>query len=322
MITYQNHAQSFGDSESCNVNAQDNGNMYAQQYRISPREATFKLIYSDINGDLWNCTGTLINRHTSDAEVGFYFLTARHCSYNINYNEVQTLCFNYQSPDGFSSNTANSNEGHDYVQSGRDFYNLNILETEGYEYLHKSKLRLVQEYAWGDFALLEILTPVPPHFNISFAGWNPSLFHNGVTIGTPSSYFDPYISIHHPKGDIKKVSTTSYIHWNENPVATDCYTITTVINVLFGWIWGNQVSTQVICNWLDNPYFTVFGWQHGITQTGSSGSGMFNRNNNQIGVLSFGPENFCNVGNFDNYGKLRSQYSKQSIKNILNPFKQ
>jgi len=31
---------------------------------------------------------------------------------------------------------------------------------------------------WGDFAMFEILTPVPPHFNIAYAGWNPNKFNN------------------------------------------------------------------------------------------------------------------------------------------------
>lgn len=83
---YHSHAQSFGDSETCNVNAQDNGSDYARQYRTAPREATFKYTYTDKGDAQWNCTGTLINRHTNDADVGFYFLTARHCSHDIDYN--------------------------------------------------------------------------------------------------------------------------------------------------------------------------------------------------------------------------------------------
>jgi len=69
---------------------------------------------------------------------------------------------------------------------------------------------------------------------------------------------------------------------------------------------------------MDNPWFTVLGWQHGTTEPGSSGSGMFNRNNKQIGVLSWGFAS-CDPAFFDNYGKFRSNYFKKSIKNTLNP---
>lgn len=259
-----------------------------------------------------------MNRKTEDGNLGFYFLTAKHCTDGVDFDDVHTLYFNYQSPDGNTNNTATTNRGIEDWQTGEINPFTSSLTTQGYEYRHATQLRLVQDYSWGDFALVEILTPVPPHFNVSFAGWNPSLFHNGIQVGTPTVFFEPYVGIHHPRGDIKKLSTAPFIHWNENPIATDCYTITVIIDVLFGWIWGHRTSTQVICNWMDNPWFTVLGWQHGTTEPGSSGSGMFNKNNKQIGVLSWGVAN-CDPAFFDNYGKFRSNYFRKSIKNTLNP---
>lgn len=316
--------QNWNQSASCNINSQDGASNYARVHRTPPREATVKIRFTDIN---CNCSGTIVNRNTSDNDVKFYLLTARHCLFgqsedpcpSVNLDGEHELYFNYQSPDGNTFNTVSTNHGINAWQSGEFNPNTNTTESQGYEYLHRSRLRLVNDFTWGDFALLEIITPVPPHFNISHAGWNPSLFHNGVQVGTMPQNFDPYIGIHHPKGDIKKLSTIQYIHWNENPIATNCYTITVIIDVLFGWIWGHTISTQVICNWMDNPWLSVFAWNQGITQPGSSGSGLFNKNNRQIGILSFGPENFCNLGNMDQYGKFRSNYFKQSIKNTLNP---
>jgi len=281
-LSIKSSAQSWDESADCHINAQDNGADYARVYRTPPREATVKIRFSDGG----TCTGTLMNRKTGNGNLGFYMLTAKHCTDGVDFNDMHTLYFNYQSPDGNSNNTAITNRGIEDEQSGADPTNPLIFENDGYEYRHRTQLRLVEDFSWGDFALVEILTPVPPHFNISFAGWNPSLFHNGIQVGTPMDFFEPYIGIHHPRGDIKKLSTAPYIHWNENPIATDCYTITVIIDVLFGWIWGHEISTQVICNWMDNPWFTVLGWQHGTTEPGSSGSGMFNRNNKQIGVLS------------------------------------
>ena len=168
---------------------------------------------------------------------------------------------------------------------------------------------------------MEILTPIPPHFNISFAGWNPNRRYNGIkTYINPPGFggFDNFIGIHHPKGDIKKISTVNSILWLENPFATGCRTVTIIIDVLFGWIWGRSFSTQVICSYIDNPFINLT-WGRGISQKGSSGSGLFNKDNDQIGIASYGPENFCNLGNINGYSKLHYFYSKADIRNTLNP---
>jgi hypothetical protein len=305
--------QSWGEAEDChvNVNNPDYQNLPIRQGTIS---STVKIRFSD-GGE---CSGTLINRNTSDGDVGFYLLSARHCVNDIDFGANHTLCFNYQSPDADNESTPPTNRGERNRQSGEIlFAGTTITDTidDGFEYLHNTQLRLVSWFIWGDITLLEILTPIPPHFNLTYAGWNPSRFGTGIsTDHLPTDFY----GVHHPRGDIKKISGTNGIVWLETPIATGCYTITTVIDVLFGWIWGNSVSTSVICNYVDNPWMTVPDWQYGISENGSSGSGFFDSNNSLIGVLS-GSLSTCDFKSTTTYGKLHANYSNAKIKNTLNP---
>lgn len=300
------YSQRWGLAEDCHVNAND-PNYNNIPLRSNSISATVKLYIKGTSTNSWS-SGTLINRNTSDSDVGFYILTAKHCIDEIDLNKEHYIYFNYQSPDGDNESTPVSNRG---IVDGQS----TSLSDNAHEYFHKSKLRVVSSFTWGDMALLEILTPIPVHFNISYAGWNPSRF--GTVISTDHLPTDFY-GIHHPRGDIKKISGTNSILWLETPIATGCYTITTVIDVLFGWIWGNKVSTSVICNYVDNPWVTVADWQYGISEHGSSGSGFFDSSNELIGVLS-GSLSTCDFKSTTTYGKLHANYSNSSIKNTLNP---
>ena len=301
-------SQSFGLSHPLQINVNDN--YYSSQSMKGIINATVKLIITTKNGKKSSCTGTLINRNTSDNNIGFYVLTARHCFFeddgmgdmDFDSNADHYVVFNYQSPDWSSRSTPISNRGEEYKQS-------TSLTDNGYEYFHITKLRLVDYFFWGDFALVEILTPVPPHFNFTYAGWYPSKFGSYSAKETVPA---PIVNIHHPKGDIKKINGTSNILWAENPIiSTSCYTVTMVIDVLLGWIWDRQALTSVICNYVDNPWLVVLGFNYGSTEHGSSGSGIFSPKKQLLGVLSGGTD-------YD-FGKLQANYSNSSIKNVMNP---
>ncbi len=292
-------AQRFGWAKSCNVNVNDPSHWSpAKDIIIS---STVKLSLGGF------CSGTLVNRNTSDGSLGFYILTAKHCIDGLNFGANQTLYFNYQSPDASNSSTALSNRG---VVAGQS----TSLSSNGHQYAHVTKLRKVQDFTWGDLALLEVLTPIPPHFNLTYSGWTPSRFYNGPLTGLPNQY----TGVHHPRGDIKKMSGAVQVVWLENPIATGCYTVTKVIDVLFGWIWKRKWSTSVICNYIDNPWVTVPLFHYGTIEGGSSGSGLFNSNWRNFGVLS-GSTAGCTVPGVTTYGKLHANYSNAAIKNTLNP---
>ena len=62
-------------------------------------------------------------------------------------------------------------------------------------------------YSFSDFALLELSASPPDSYNVFYAGWS--------AIDTPA---DSVVAVHHPSGDIKKISfdydqvtSTSYL---------------------------------------------------------------------------------------------------------------
>jgi len=295
----------FGWASYLNKNANSTG--YGHESRKPVIDATFRILFSGVS----YCTGTLINRNTDEESVGYYFVTARHCFYSGDYgngdnvfdsNTDYYLVFNYQSPTGNNDDTPKSNRGYSLDQSK------SLLNDSAFEYIHKTKLRLVDKFFWGDFALFEILTPIPPHFNITYSGWSPA---RQYSFDLGPWYPTALVCVHHPRGDIKKISGANSMWWLETPISTGCYTVTTIIDFLFGWIWGHKVSTKVICNYVDiNPWISIPSFVYGTTEHGSSGSGLFTQNNYLIGVHS-GPGN--------SYGKLRANYFNASIKNVMNP---
>lgn len=303
-------AQGWGSALPCHFNVNDPFGPLATGYRRPVIDATFKIRYP--NG---TCTGTLINRNVSDDEIGFYFLTAKHCHKDVDFSANLGLIFNYQSPDGITINTAPDNMGVTYAQSGSADMGTT---SNGYEYLHNSKVEVLAEFPWGDIALCRIVTPIPPHFEIAYAGWNPNRFYSGGNL-TADGSDQRYATIHHPRGDIKKISTARSVKWLEMPWATGCYTITKVIDVLFGWIWKRRFSTSVICNYIDNPFLEVYPWHFGLSEEGSSGAGLFNASNRLIGVLKGFPTSGCVITVPDGFGKLHANYANAKMRNTLNP---
>lgn len=339
LFNFKLFAQSsgFGASGSCNINVHDP--RYQNNLRSPVIDATFMWII----GDGGQCSATLVNRNTSDDQVGFYFVTARHCvtagglaqeldptSPAIDFSLNQYLIFNYQSPDANNSDVPQTNSGIGcfYQSGGTTYQNPNQTSlypsnsnfpyfSNGYEYQHISKVRLVNRFYWGDFALCEILTPLPPHFNVTYAGWNPSPFSQVALTNSPFLLPSSYVNPSHPSEDIKKINGTNDVLWLQTPIATDCYAITTIIDAFLS-IFDVSISTQVICNYVDNPWLTVPYIEYGANQQGSSGSGIFNANNRLIGQCS-GVGGACGFPFILEFGKFSSNYHNSSIMNTLNP---
>jgi hypothetical protein len=283
-----------------------------------------------------SCTGTLVNRNTDDSHIGYYFITARHCSckdaffFNCGQgftngisDEKYTFYFNYQSPNGNTFNTPLPNRG--YLYNSTNSVNNNTVPNEinnGFEYRHRSQIREVGTYFWGDFAMYEILEPLPPNFNYTYAGWSPSKFWwFGDNLLSPTPLPPARkVSFHHSNSDIKKINSYGQLWWGETPVATGCYTITQIIDAVFGWIWGHRFSTQVICNYVDNPMVSAITPNIlGTGDHGSSGASIFNAYNQTFGVCTI-MTNICYVGSgINTFGKLRANYYQQDIKNAFNP---
>ena len=295
--------------ESCMVNVNDN--------RVASfREDLKRSVFQYAGSGAGSCTGTLINRNTSESDLGQYFITSWHCfksgstcgGSEFDFNKEIEFSFNYQSP---------SNQLGKVLKEIQDQYIENGIVTKAFKI--RRKVRLVDKVScgYGDFALCEILgNPIPPHFTPYFAGWSP--FAPLVPAGD-------YITIGHSNASLKEASKTNYM---QNGLTTyspkkACDVVTKLVDFLFGWIWGRKWSTQVICQYVQIPFldtrFVVFGYGYGATSEGASGSSIFNGNNRVLGTLSGSAPDFSCNGGIDYFGKLPDYYYRAAIKNVLNP---
>jgi PKD repeat protein len=271
----------INESDACqvNVNCTPEGSNWQDEKRGIAR-----ILVVDGNQQGW-CSGTLINNAAQDCKP--YFLTALHCgvtSTTANFNQWK-FYFRYEAIACTNPNTvgtlannvitgcvkkATSNDGGG--DSGSDFL-------------------LVQLGSAANEAAT-ITTLKSANFNAYWNGWdaNNTASNNGV-------------SIHHPSGDIKKISA---------------YTTNTTTS---GWN-GNGVQSHWQLVWSA----TTNG--HGVTEGGSSGSPLFNYNGGNsrvIGTLT-GGSSYCNATSSpDFYGKMSYHWQSNTtsgnipLKNFLDP---
>ena len=240
----QNQLKAFGSSGSCNVNINcPEGNNKQDQ----KRGVTMLMI----NGSRF-CTGSLVNNTANDRKL--YLLTAHHCLGGkdaISNPDASDWSFawEYEAPSCANPN----NEPPVKITSGAVVRANNPA---------------------SDFALIELsedpLNLMPPILTY-FNGWDRS---NNLASGG--------YGIHHPRGDIKKIST-----FNNVP---NQMTVT----------FGGQTADCWNANWIQTT--TNFG----ITEPGSSGSPLFGNNGRIIGQLFGGPSS-CNASasqKNDQYGRF------------------
>ncbi len=197
------------------------------------------------DGYYW-CSGTLINNTNMDLTP--YILTAHHCGEGAttsNFNQW-VFYFNYEAADCFGTTGPESNS-----MTGCE------LRASG------------DRYVGSDFMLLELNQSVPGNYNAYYNGWNRT--------NTPSP---SGVGIHHPAGDIKKISTYSTTltssQWNGN---------------------------GVLSHWKDVWAPTTNGTS--MTEGGSSGSPLFDNQGRVVGDLGGGPGSAtCDNTMYSLYGKV------------------
>ncbi|MBK9513264.1 MAG: trypsin-like peptidase domain-containing protein [Flavobacteriales bacterium] len=183
------------------------------------------------------CTGTLINNCAQDGTP--YFLTANHClPGNLNVS-TWVFRFNWDSP------VCGANQNGPTTQT-------------------VSGATLLANSGNTDVALLQLNSTPPSNYNVYYSGWDRS----GVF---PTSQ----TAIHHPDGDIKKISF-------DNQAA------------------GQGVYGSAQC-------WRIFNWEDGTTEPGSSGSGLWDQNKRLIGQLYGGQATCANNVN-DYYGRFDLSY--------------
>ena len=191
------------------------------------------------------CSGSLVNDVPQDSKP--YVLTANHCSSSNDW-ATWVFRFNWEAPGctnpGTSPSTAQS----------------------------LSTSNLMARSAGSDFCLVEITGglnggTVPASYTPYFNGWS--------AVNTPAT---SVIGIHHPSGDIKKISealnATSTATFN----SADCWKI------------GQ--------------------WTTACTEPGSSGSPLFDQDHHIVGQLFGGPSGCGAIATdmYDNYGKFATSW--------------
>jgi lysyl endopeptidase len=194
-----------------------------------------------VSGGSEFCTGALINNTCNDGTP--YVLTANHCGSSGFGSWV--FRFNWQAP---TCTTPGSSPSSQSISGG------------------------TQRAAnpGSDMSLVQINSAVPAGYNAYFAGWDRN---NTASVNQ--------VAIHHPAGDIKKVS-----------LATGTATTAT---------YGSATCWQ------------TGTWTDGVTEPGSSGSPLFNTSGLIVGQLYGGPsdctcENNAGCG-YDYYGKIFTSWT-------------
>ncbi len=122
----------------------------------------------------------------------------------------------------------------------------------------------------SDFCLVEINQSVPSNYNAYWSGWD-----NSGTIPTST------VSIHHPDGDIKKIS------FDDNP----------------------SVAVQAMGSTEPNSSWQVIWDRNTTTEGGSSGSPLYDQNKRIIGQLWGGGASCQQLSSPDYYGRLFNSWN-------------
>lgn len=248
-----NNKYGFGSSASCevNVNCIEGANWQKQKAGVTR-------INIRVGASSSWCTGSLVNNTSQDFKP--YLLTADHCGNGASANDITQwmFYFNYESP----SCSNPSDEGTLASQS----------MTGAVKVAHGGN----SGTTGSDFQLLLLNNNVPETYNPYFLGWDRS--------GDSSLYG---VSIHHPAGDIKKISTY------KTPLITTT----------------NNDNGPVPSHW--KVFWDSTESNFGVTEGGSSGSPIFSSTGKVIGTLTGGPSSCSqSINKFDYYGKLYWHWDK------------
>ncbi|MFN5879493.1 MAG: GEVED domain-containing protein [Flavobacteriales bacterium] len=278
------NVQKINESEACEVNV--NCSPVGDAWQVEKRGVARIYVVSGASAG-W-CTGSLVNNVTQDCKP--LFLTALHCGITNNGTLLSASNFNqwkfyfrYESPN--CTNPSQAGTLDDYFITG----SVVLAHSNDGGGNSGSDFLLVQLGTLTNQATT-ITTLKSANFNAYWNGWDAN---NTATAGG--------VGIHHPAGDIKKIST-----FNGN-------TITSAWN-------GNGLQSHWRLTWSSNAN------GYGVTEGGSSGSPIFNNSAGRIVGTLTGGGSFCNATNQpDYYGKMSYHWTSNStntnyrLKTFLDP---
>ncbi len=233
----------YGTSGYCNVNINcDEGADWQKEKRSVVR---LYIYYADHQpGPAWGfCSGVLVNNAREDRIP--YLISACHCIDNQDQANSAVSVFNYESP-----------------------YCVGLIDGYVSQSVSGADLLAVNENI--DFSLVSLSRLPPMNYRPYYAGWD-------ISGNTPGST----VSIHHPQGDIKKISV------DNDPPET---------GTLTGYDYDNNV------------FWRILRWDMGTTEEGSSGAPLFDQDHLLVGSLVGGEANCSNSVN-DYFQKLSESWT-------------
>ncbi len=241
--TNTNYKSDLSVNCEVNVNCEEGADWQKQKQGVVK-------ILTKVGSKYFFCSGTLLNNTVQDFSA--LLLTASHCSSDFGGGIATAddfsrwlFYFNYESP-GCSSTSVPE------------------LTLTGAQKLATSDN---PSDMGSDFLLLKFLGDIPPKYHPFYCGWDAGYGN--------SSYG---VCIHHPNGEIKKISTYN--------------------TMLGSGTWGSTPNTHWMVKWAA----TSNGF--GVTEGGSSGSPLFDEEGLVIGTLTGGPSSCESPDGEDLFGKI------------------
>ncbi|MEM1137547.1 MAG: trypsin-like peptidase domain-containing protein [Bacteroidota bacterium] len=265
----------FGDASSCNVNIScEEGDLWEQVGR-----SVVRILIRNGNAIGW-CSGVIVNNTQQDFTP--YILSAMHCGLNEATEEIipqrnfdqWIFFFNYETSD--CTGAFSAGDISEQIMIGADL--ISHSDDIGGE-------------TGSDFLLLRLKNNIPQSFAPVFAGWS-----NAEQIVSDG------VSIHHPQGDVKKISTFS------SSIESSQFSQNSSIR---------NTHWRVVWTQTENGF--------GITEGGSSGAPLFNNAGQVIGTLTGGLSNCNRTQGFDLFGKVAFHWrsngssSQRRLVNWLDP---
>jgi PKD repeat protein len=268
----------INESDACevNVNCSPVGDSWQEEKRGVAR------VYVVEGSSAGWCSGNLVNNTALDCKP--LFLTALHCGVTTSASDSNQwrFYFKYEAPT-CTNPTSTGTLASNYITGCVRLANANDGGgTTGSDFL------LVQLGTLANQATT-VTTLKSAAFNAYWNGWDAN--NTAATGG---------VGIHHPAGDIKKISTFS-----GNTISS-------------GWN-GNGLQSHWRLTWTSNSN------GYGVTEGGSSGSPLFNSAGRQIGTLT-GGGSYCTAQTAqDYYGKVSYHWTSngtpanEQLKTYLDP---
>nr|WP_319399657.1 putative Ig domain-containing protein [uncultured Carboxylicivirga sp.] len=238
----------IGESSSCMININCTEGDEWQTEKKGVCQMSMYVTNGSAGAGWYVCSGTLINNTAQDLTP--YILSAYHCYEGSTEDDFARwqFTFGYESPG---------------CQDEQPLETHTIIGCD---------VRVADPIDGGsDGLLLELTQDVPLDWDVYYNGWDR---RNEVVEGVG-------VGIHHPAGDIKKIST--FRNYDSGT-------------------WPGAVTGATGAHWLFSFVETANG--HSVTEGGSSGSPLFSSEHLVIGTLTGGNSSCTNLYGNNYYGKL------------------